>query len=149
MHLSARFCQSQRLVPETPQDPINRLADVLVNLQNKPQSMTIRPVKTKPMTFDGKSGKFELFKNLFHAMIKMQQAMTEQMKTNLFHTLLRKGALQTFRNVNSINCQILKNVLVTLRRTYMKPESRSTTKHKWHRLIFDSNTMKSPEVLEY
>ena len=28
-------------VPHTPQDPLNRLADVLVNLQNKPQTMTI------------------------------------------------------------------------------------------------------------
>ena len=31
-------------VPETRQDPLNRLADVLVNLQNKPHNMTIRPV---------------------------------------------------------------------------------------------------------
>ena len=73
-------------VPESPQDPFNRLADVLVNLQNKPQSMTIRPVQTTPMTFDGKSEKFELFKDLFHTMIKMQPAMTEQMKVNHFHS---------------------------------------------------------------
>ena len=38
--------------PEIPQDPLNRLADVLVNLQNKPQTLTIRPVQTTPMTFD-------------------------------------------------------------------------------------------------
>ena len=31
-------------VHELSQDPLNRLADVLVNLQNKPQSMTIRPL---------------------------------------------------------------------------------------------------------
>ena len=54
-------------VPETPQDPLNRLADVLVNLQNKPQTMTIRPVQTTPMTFDGKSEKFELFEDLFYS----------------------------------------------------------------------------------
>ena len=35
-------------VPEPQQDPFNRLADVLVNLQNKPQTMTIRPVQTTP-----------------------------------------------------------------------------------------------------
>ena len=35
-------------VPATTQDPLNRLADVLVNLQNKPQTMTIRPVQTTP-----------------------------------------------------------------------------------------------------
>ena len=87
-------------VPVTPQDPLNRLADVLVNLQNKSQTMTIRPVQTTPMTFDGKSEKFELFEDLFHTMIKMQPAMTEQMKINHFHSLLRKGALQNFRNIN-------------------------------------------------
>ena len=109
---------------EQPQDPINRLADVLVNLQNKPQSMTIRPVTTNPMTFDGKTEKFELFEDLFHTMIKMQPAMTEQMKINHFHSLLRKGALQTFRNINSINRQTLEDVLVIFRRKYVKPESK-------------------------
>ena len=135
-------------VPETPQDPLNRLADVLVNLQNMPQTMTIRPVQTTPMTFDGKSEKFELFEDLFHTMIKMQPAMTEQMKINHFHSLLRKGALQTFRNINSINHQTLEDVLVIFRRKYVKPESQATAKHKWHRLIFDPNTMKLPDFLE-
>ena len=135
-------------VPQTPQDPLNRLADVLVNLQNKPQTMTIRPVQTTPLTFDGKSEKFELFEDLFHTMIKMQPAMTEQMKINHFHSLLRKGALQTFRNINSINRQTLEDVLVIFRRKYVKPESQATAKHKWHRLTFDPTTMKLPDFLE-
>ena len=135
-------------VKEPPQDPLNRLADVLVNLQNKPQTMTIRPVQTTPMTFDGKSEKFELFEDLFHTMIKMQPAMTEQMKINHFHSLLRKGALQTFRNINSINRQTLEDVLIIFRRKYVKPESQATAKHKWHRLTFDPNTMKLPDFLE-
>ena len=134
--------------PEPPQDPFNRLADVLVKLQNKPQSMTIRPVQTTLMTFDGKSEKFELFEDLFHTMIKLQPAMTEQMKINHFHSLLRKGALQTFRNINSINCQTLEVVLVIFRRKYVKPESQATAKHKWHRLTFDPSTMKLPDFLE-
>ena len=133
---------------EQPQDPINRLADVLVNLQNKPQTMTIRPVTTNPMTFDGKTEKLELFEDLFHTMIKMQPAMTEQMKINHFHSLLRKGALQTFRNINTINRQTLKDVLVIFRRKYVKPESQAAAKNKWHRLIFDPNTMKLPDFLE-
>ena len=135
-------------VPESTQDPLNRLADVLVNLQNKPHTMTIRPVQTTPMTFDGKSEKFELFEDLFHTMIKMQPAMTEQMKINHFHSLLRKGALKTFRNINSINRQTLEDVLVIFRRKYVKPESQATAKHKWHRLTFDPNTMKLPDFLE-
>ena len=135
-------------VHEPSQDPLNRLADVLVNLQNKPQSMTTRPVQTTPMTFDGKSEKFELFEDLFHTMIKMQPAMTEQMKIIHFHSFLRKRALQTFRNINSINRKTLEDVLVIFRRKYVKPESQATAKHKWHRLTFDPNTMKLPDFLE-
>ena len=40
-------------VPGTARDPSNRLADVLLILQNEPQSMTIQPVTTTAMTFDG------------------------------------------------------------------------------------------------
>ena len=100
-----------------------------------------------PMKFDGKSEKFELFKDLFLTMIKMQPAMTEQMKINHFHSLLRKGALQTFRNLNSINRQTLEDVLVIFRRKYVKPESQATAKHKWHRLTFNPSTMKLPDFL--
>ena len=95
--------------PETPQDPINRLADKLVNLQNKPQSMTIRRVMTTPMTFDDKIEKFENFEDLIHKMIKIQPAMIKQMKINYFNSLLRNVALQTFRNINSINSQTLED----------------------------------------
>ena len=74
--------------------------------------------------------------------------MTEQMKLIRFHTLLRKGALQAFRNINSINRQTLEDVLVIFRRKYVKPESEATAKHKWHRLILDPNTMKMPDFSE-
>ena len=110
--------------------------------------MTIRPVTTNPMTVGGKTEKFELFEDLFHTMIKMQPTMTEQMKINHFRSLVRKGALQTFRKINSINCQTLEDVLVIFRRKYVKPESQATAKHKWHRVIFDPNTMKLPDFLE-
>ena len=81
-------------------------------------------------------------------MIKMQPAMAEQMKTNHFHSLLRKGALQAFRNLNSTNRQTLEDVLVIFRRKYVKPESQATAKHKWHRLTFDPNTIKLPDLIE-
>ena len=74
--------------------------------------------------------------------------MTEHMKINHFLSLLRKGALQTFRNINSINRQTLEDVLVIFRRMYVKPESQATAKHKCHRLNFDTNTMKVPDFLE-
>ena len=136
------------LAPE--QDPINRLADVLTSMQNRPtaQQLTIRPVNSNTMTFDGKSEKFELFEDLFHTMIKMQPDMTEQMKINHFHSLLRKNALQTFRNISTANRQTLEDVLVIFRRKYVKPESQATAKHKWHRLVFDPNTTKLPDFLE-
>ena len=107
--------------------------------------MTTRPVTTTPMTFDGKSKKFEHLEDLFHTMIKMPPVMTEQRKVNHFHSLLRKGALQTFRNKNTINRQTLE---VKVRRKYVKQESQAPAKHKWHRHIFDPNTMKLPDFLE-
>ena len=63
----------------TSQDPINRLADVLVSPQTKPQCqlLTVRPVKKLP-PFDGRSEKCELLEDLFHKM-------TEQI-TFIHHT---------------------------------------------------------------
>ena len=135
---------------EAPIDPINRLADVIMGMNNKPsaQTLMVRPVNTTTLTFDGKSEKFELFEDLFHTMIKMLPDMTETMKINHFHSLLRKNALQTFRNINSANRQTLEDILAIFRRKYVKPESQATAKHKWHKLVFDPNTMKLPDFLE-
>ena len=136
--------------PNTSSDPLHRLADVLVGMHNRPsaQTLMVRPVSTATLTFDGKSEKFELFEDLFHTMIKMQPDMTETMKINHFHSLLRKNALQTFRNINTANRQTLEEILAVFCRKYVKPESQATAKHKWHRLVFDPNTMKLPDFLE-
>ena len=150
INLDTTIPAQERIATAIDSDPITRLADVLTTMQNRPtaQQLTIRPVNSNTMTFDGKSEKFELFEDLFHTMIKMQPEMTEQMKINHFHSLLRKNALQTFRNINSSNRQTLEDVLVIFRRKYVKPESQATAKHKWHRLVFDPNTMKLPDFLE-
>ena len=74
--------------------------------------------------------------------------MTETMKINHFHSLLQKNALQTFRNINTANRQTLEDILAVFRRKYVKPESQATAKHKWHKLVFDLNTMKLPDFLE-
>ena len=105
--------------PNHPIDPFTRLADVLTGMTNKPTSQTlmVRPVSTTTLTFDGKSEKFELFEDLFHTMIKMQPDMTEALKINHFHSLLRKNALQTFRNINSANRQTLEDVLAVFRQS--------------------------------
>ena len=117
-------------------------------MQNRPaaQQLTIRPVNSSTMTFDGKSEKFELFEDLF--MIKMQPEMSEQMTITHFHSLLRKNALQTFKNISTANRQTLEDVLVIFRRKYVKSESQTTAKHKCHRLVFDPKTMKLPDFLE-
>ena len=150
INLDTTIPAQERIPTAADPDPITRLADVLTTMQNRPtaQQLTIRPVNSNTMTFDGKSEKFELFEDLFHTMIKMQPEMTEQMKINHFHSLLRKNALQTFRNISSSNRQTLEDVLVIFRRKYVKPESQATAKHKWHRLVFDPNTMKLPDFLE-
>ena len=119
---------------------------MLVNLQNKPQFSTIRPVQTTPRTFDGKSEKFEIFQDLFHTMIKKQLVMTEQMKINHFHYY--EGGIADIPEHNSNKRQTLEHVLVIFRRKYVKPESQATAKHKWHRLTFNPSTMKLPDFLE-
>ena len=150
INLDTTIPAHERITTAADPDPITRYADVLTTMQNRPtaQQLTIRPVNSNTMTFDGKSEKFELFEDLFHTMIKMQPEMTEQMKINHFHSLLRKNALQTFRNINSTNRQTLEDVLVIFRRKYVKPGSQATAKHKWHRLVFEPNTMKLPDFLE-
>ena len=141
---------NQETPHEPPVDPNNCLADVIMGMNNKQPSQTlmVRPVSTTTRTFDGKSEKFELFEDLFHTMIKMQPDMTETMKINHFHSLLRKNALQTFSNINSANRQTLEDILAVFRRKYVKPESQATAKHKWHKLVFDPNTRKLPVFLE-
>ena len=46
-------------------------------------------------------------------MIKMQSEMSDHMKINHIHSLLRKGALQLFRNIYTSNKQTLINNLPT------------------------------------
>ena len=119
-----------------------------MNKRPSAQTLMVRPVSSTTLTFDGKSEKVELFEDLFHTMIKMQPDMTEAMKINHFHSLLRKNALQTFRNINTANRQTLEEILAVFLRKYVKPESQATAKHKWHRLVLDPNTMKLSDFLE-
>ena len=71
--------------------------------------------------------------------------MTETMKINCFHSLLRKNALQT---ISSANRQTVEDILANFRGKYVKPESQATAKHKRHKLVFDPNTMKLPDFLK-
>ena len=108
----------------------------------------VRPVSTTTLTFDCKSEKFNFFEDLFHTMIKMLTDMTETMKINHPHSLLRKNASKTFRNINTANRQTLEDLLAVFRQKYVNPESQATAKHKWHKLVFDPNTLKLFDFLE-
>ena len=61
-----------------------------------PKSLT-----TTMPTFDGKSEKFELFEDLFQTSLKIHNQLTEEDKINYFHSLMRGGALQSFKNITS------------------------------------------------
>ena len=70
---------------------INRLVDAIAGIatQKRPQAATLlKPVSTHTILYGGKNGKFVLFENLFHLMIKMKPEMTEAMKKNHFHAHL-------------------------------------------------------------
>ena len=103
---------------------------------------------TNALIFDGKNEKNEVFDELIHTMLKMQPEMTEAMKINHFHAHLRKDALQIFRKISASNKKTLEDVLIVLRRKYVKPWKQATAKHKWHKLTFDPNTKSLSDFLE-
>ena len=108
-----------------------------------PKSLT-----TTMPTFDGKSEKFELFEDLFQTSLKIHNQMTEEDKLNYFHSLMRGDALQTFKNITSLNRENLGEILTVFRKKYVKPESMATTKHKFQRLVFNSANQKLIDFLD-
>ena len=74
---------------------------------------------TKTLIFDDKNEKVELFEDLFDKMLKMQPEMTEAMKINHPHALLRKEALQTFRNISASSKEILEDVLIVFQQNML------------------------------
>ena len=105
-----------------------------------PKSLT-----TTIPTFDGESGNFELFEDLFQTSLKIHNQLTEEDKINYFHSLLRGDALQTFKNIDSPNRENLTEILTVFRRKYVKPQSMATEKHKFQQLVFNPATSE-PEV---
>ena len=91
---------------------------------------------TMPM-FDGKSEKFELFKDLFHTSLKVHNQPAEEDRINYFHSLMSDDDLQTIKNINGPTRKNLGEILAVFRRKYVKPQSMVTTKHKFKKLIFN------------
>ena len=108
-----------------------------------PKSLT-----TTMPTFDRKSEKFELFEDLFQTSLKVHNQLTEEDKINYFHSLMRGDALQTFKNITSLNRENLGEILTVFRRKYVKFQSMATAKHKYQRLVFNPANQKLIDFLD-
>ena len=82
-------------------------------------------------TFDGKSEKFELFEGLFQTSLNFHNQVTEDDRINYFHSLMRRDALETFKNINGPTRENLGETLAVFRRKYVKPQSMATAKHRF------------------
>ena len=108
----------------------------------------LKSVTTTMPTFDGKPEKFELFEDLFHMSLKIQNQLTEEDKINYFHSLMRGDALQTFKNITSPNRENLGEILTVFLLKYMKPQSMATAKHKFQWLFFNPANQKLINFLD-
>ena len=109
-----------------------------------PKSLT-----TTTPTFDGKTLRFELFEDLFQTSLKIHNQLTEEDKINNFHSLMRGDALQTFRNIISLNRENLGEILTVFRKKYVKPQSMATAEHKlFQRLVFNPANQKLIDFLD-
>ena len=108
-----------------------------------PKSLTA----TMP-TFDGKSRKFELFGDLFQTSLKNHNQLTHEDKINYFHSVMRGDALQTFKNITTLNRENLGEILTVFRRKYMKPQSMATAKHRFQRLVSNPANQKLIDFLD-
>ena len=144
---------NERLIAEPltiQQDPVNQIAMSIEKLASRnSQPSLFHPRNT--LTFNGKlenNKKFESFEDLFHTTLRMQPALTEEVKINHFHAHLRGLALKTFKNIQRTPTTTLEDILVVFRRKYVKPESSASAKHRFHRLVFDLERQKLPDFLE-
>ena len=95
--------------------PLQQLADnnnsanfhiKLNKISKLPKSLT-----TTMPTFDGRSEKSELFEDLFQSSLKLHNQLTEEDRSNYFHSLMKGDALQTFKNINGPTRENLGEIL--------------------------------------
>ena len=108
----------------------------------------ISKLTTTMPTFDGKTEKFELFKDLFQTSLKIHNQLTEDDRINYFHSLMRGDALQTFKNTNGPTRENLQEILAVFQRKYVKPQSMATAKHKFQKLVFNPANQKLVDFLD-
>ena len=56
--------------------------------------------------------------------------------------------MKTIKNIHRTSTTTLEDILVVIRRKYVTPESSASAKHRFHRLIYDSERQKLPDFLE-
>ena len=88
-------------------------------------------------TFDWKSENFELFEDFFQTSLQIHNQLTEEDRINYFQSLMKRDALQTFKNINGPNRENLGGILGVFLRRYLKPQSMATAKHKFQKLVFN------------
>ena len=111
-------------------------------------SKSPKALKTTMPTFDGISGKIELFEDLFQTSLKSHNQLTEEDKINNFHSLMRGDAPQTFKNITSPNRVNFGEILTVFPRKYVKPHSMATAKHKYQQLVFNPANQKLIDFLD-
>ena len=132
------------------QDPVNQIAMAIEKLASRNTQPSRFHLKNT-LTFNGKlekNEKFEYFEDLFHTTLRMQHALTEEIRISPFHAHLRGLALKTFKNIQRTPTTTLEDILVVFRRKNIKPESSASAKHRFHRLTFDPERQKLPDFLE-
>ena len=108
-----------------------------------PKSLT-----TTMPTFDGKSGKFELFEYFFQTRLKIHNQLTEDDRINYLHPLMRGDALQTFKKFNGPTRENLGEILAGFRRKNVKPQSMATAKHNFQKLVSNPANQKLVDFLD-
>ena len=107
-----------------------------------PKSLT-----TTMPAFDGESEKFELSEDLFQTSLEIHNQLTEYDRINYFHSLMRGDALQTIKNFKGPTRENLGEILAVFPRKYVKPQSTTTAKHKFQKLVFNPANQKLVDFL--
>ena len=115
-----------------------------INRKSKlPKSLT-----TTFPTFEGKTEKIELFEDLFQTSLEIHNQLTEDDRINYFHSLMRREALQSFKNPNGPTRENLGEIPAAFRRKYVKPQSMAAAKHKFQKLVFNPAIQKLVDFLD-
>ena len=97
---------------------------------------------------DGKSEKFELFKDLFRNDIKIYRHLTEIRKIKYLHSLLQGNALQAYRNLKDAKNDNLEEVITAFKRRFVDFQPSAKARCEWDALHFNPTKQKLYEFLD-